>query len=71
MSKDDNDTVEILPVPVKPKRGFAAMSPEKRAEISARGAKRLHELGLNHKYSSEEAKTNGRIGGLNRGKGQE
>jgi len=41
--------------PRKP-RGFAAMSPEKRAEISSLGGKRAHEKGTAHKFDAESAR---------------
>lgn len=44
-------------------RGFAAMSPERRREIARRGGKRGHELGVAHRWTSEEAAAAGRIGG--------
>ncbi len=48
----------------KKPRGFAAMSPEMAREIRSKGGKRAHELGKAHRYSPEEAKKAGRIGGL-------
>lgn len=59
----ENETVLPVPVKVKRPRGFAAMSPEKRAAISALGGKRAHELGVAHRYTSEEAVTAGKAGG--------
>ena len=52
----------VAPTPKK-KRGFAAMSPEKRAAISALGGKKAHELGVAHRYTSEEATLAGKTGG--------
>jgi hypothetical protein len=56
----------VVSAPVKPKRlrGFAAMSPEKRAAISALGGKKAHELGVAHRYTSEEAVAAGKAGGI-------
>lgn len=45
------------------KRGFAAMSPEKRAEISSKGGKAAHAQGKAHKFTHEEAVEYGRKGG--------
>ena len=45
-------------------RGFAAMPPEVRAEISRKGGKAAHAKGTAHKWTREEASTNGRKGGL-------
>jgi len=47
----------------KGKRGFASMSPEKRAEIARMGGKAAHEKGTAHKFSPEEAKAAGHKGG--------
>jgi general stress protein YciG len=49
--------------PKKP-RGFAAMSPEKRAEISSLGGKAAHAKGTAHEFTSEQARAAGRKGGL-------
>jgi hypothetical protein len=67
MHNDDSEFAEAeVPVvlPVKKKRGFAAMSPEKRAAISALGGKKAHELGVAHRYTSEEAVAAGKAGGI-------
>ena len=40
----------------KRRRGFAGMSPEKRREISRKGAQALHEQGLASKFTSETAR---------------
>jgi general stress protein YciG len=69
MNTNDNEVSvdvavnEVPAAPVKAKRGFAAMSPEKRKEISSKGGFRAHELGVAHKYSSDEAKEAGKLGG--------
>lgn len=60
-------TTETKPestTPARSKRGFAAMSPEKHREIAARGGRAAHENGTGHRYTSEEARVNGRKGGL-------
>lgn len=59
------ENTSTIPVPMKVKKpkGFAAMSPEKRKAISALGGKRAHELGVAHRYTSDEAKTAGQLGG--------
>ena len=70
----ESETVVSVPVKAKKPRGFAAMSPEKRAAISALGGKRAHELGVAHRYTSEEATAAGRTGGVaphvSRGRGK-
>ena len=44
----------------KQKRGFAAMSPEKRREICSKGGKAAHAAGRAHEFTSEEAGAAGR-----------
>ena len=48
------------------RRGFAALSPERRREIASMGGKTAHALGRAHQYTSEEAREAGRKGGLAR-----
>ena len=50
-------------VKVKSRRGFAAMSPEKRKELASRGGKRAHELGVANTFNKESASEAGRKGG--------
>ena len=45
-------------------RGFASMDPAKQREIASRGGKAAHARGLAHEFSTDEAKTAGRKGGL-------
>ena len=45
------------------KRGFAAMTPEKRRLIAALGGKAAHEKGTAHEWTVEEAREAGKIGG--------
>lgn len=45
------------------KRGFAAMSPEKKREIASKGGKAAHALGTAHRWTTEEAQAAGRKGG--------
>lgn len=47
----------------KKKRGFAAISPEKRKEISSLGGKAAHRAGTAHQFTAEEAREAGRKGG--------
>jgi uncharacterized protein len=47
----------------KKKRGFAALSPERRREISSLGGIKAHEAGKGHEFTSEEAKAAGAKGG--------
>jgi hypothetical protein len=58
----DSETVVSVPVKIK------------RAAISALGGKRAHELGVAHRYTSEEAALAGKSGGtaphVSRGRGK-
>lgn len=45
------------------RRGFAAMTPEKRREICSKGGKRAQELGVGHRWTPAEAQAAGRKGG--------
>lgn len=45
------------------KRGFAALSPERRREISSSGGKAAHAMGKRHSWTTEEAQAAGRKGG--------
>lgn len=45
------------------KKGFAAMSQEKRREIAGKGGRAAHKLGTAHKFTPEEARKAGRKGG--------
>ncbi len=47
----------------RPRRGFAAMDPEKQKELAARGGRAAHESGSAHRFSSEEARAAGHKGG--------
>lgn len=44
-------------------RGFASMKPEKQRMIASRGGKAAHAKGTAHKWTSEEARKAGRLGG--------
>lgn len=47
----------------KAPRGFAAMSPERLAEIASSGGRAAHASGKGHKWTREEAITAGKLGG--------
>lgn len=47
----------------KSKRGFASMDPEKRRKICSLGGKAAHAKGTAHKWTTEEAREAGRLGG--------
>jgi general stress protein YciG len=46
-----------------PKRGFAALDPEKQKEIARLGGKAAHAQGKAHEFTSEEAREAGKKGG--------
>ncbi len=45
------------------KRGFASFSPEKRRAVASKAGKTAHANGTAHKWTSEEARRVGKIGG--------
>lgn len=47
----------------KARRGFAAMSQEKQAEIASKGGKAAQAGGTGHRFTPEEAREAGRKGG--------
>jgi len=46
------------------KRGFALLSGERRREIASRGGKAAQKNGKAHRWSTDEARSAGRKGGL-------
>ena len=48
----------------KEERGFAAMDEEKQREIASKGGRAAHAKGTAHEWTSEEARSAGRKGGL-------
>jgi hypothetical protein len=50
----------IAAAPVRAKRGFAVLSPEKKREIASMGGKAAHEHGRAHRFTSEEARAAGK-----------
>lgn len=44
-------------------RGFASMNPDKQRMIASKGGKAAHKKGTAHKWTSEEARIAGQIGG--------
>ncbi|HEV8715930.1 MAG TPA: KGG domain-containing protein [Candidatus Binatia bacterium] len=55
-------SVEILPLTQR-KRGFAALTAERRREIARQGGKTAQARGVGHKFTREEAREAGRKGG--------
>ncbi len=62
VKSDSGVTVEEISKP-RMRRGFAAMSPEKRAEIASKGGKAAHAKGTAHQFTTEEARAAGFKGG--------
>jgi general stress protein YciG len=52
--------------PTKSRRGFASMDAKRRIEIARLGGQTAHREGRAHKFTSEEAREAGRLGGLAR-----
>lgn len=48
------------------RRGFASMSKERQKEIASRGGIEAHKKGKAHEFTTSEARTAGRKGGLAR-----
>jgi general stress protein YciG len=63
MRTASNGTGET-PVRRKERRGFASMSPEKQREIASKGGRAAHLKGTAHEWTSEEARSAGRKGGM-------
>ncbi|AEG93185.1 KGG domain-containing protein [Ramlibacter tataouinensis] len=55
---DNSNTTPAIPV--RAKRGFAVLSPEKKREIASMGGKAAHEHGRAHRFTSEEARAAGK-----------
>lgn len=51
-------------VPVKRRRGFAAMNPSQLRRISSLGGRTAQAVGYAHKFTAEESRAGGRKGGL-------
>ena len=48
---------------MKSRRGFASMSPERRREIARLGGLKSQQSGKGHRFTHEEAKAAGKLGG--------
>ncbi len=60
-----NTEESLTPAP-KP-HGFAAMSPERRKQITSKGGKAAHAVGLANKFTKETAREAGKLGGAKTG----
>jgi len=58
----DNSTIESAPV--RKRRGFAAMSPDRQRAIARIGGIAAHKKGTAHEFSPTEASAAGRKGGI-------
>ncbi len=56
-------TADVPQKPRKP-RGFAAMDRKRVSEIASKGGKAAHAAGTAHQFTSDEARTAGRKGGV-------
>ena len=54
---------EVKPMPAPGKRGFAAMSPERLKQVTSKGGKEAHAVGLANRFTSESAGVAGKLGG--------
>jgi len=57
------DAVAVNPRPRRP-RGFAAMDRSKVSEIASKGGKAAHAAGTAHQFTSDEARSAGKKGGV-------
>lgn len=64
MNDETKNTIETSTTPPRKPRGFAALDPETRRAISAKGGAASHAMGVAHRFTSDEAKVAGRKGGL-------
>lgn len=63
MAETNTTTTESTPR-IKQKRGFAVMSPEKRAEIARKGGRTVHQMGKGYQFpAGEKAAEAGSKGG--------
>jgi len=53
-----------MDAPPKARRGFAAMAPDTRREISRKGGIMVHKRGTAYEWTIKEAREVGRLGGL-------
>lgn len=53
----------------KQQKGFAIMNPIKQREIASKGGVAAHKKGTAHEWTSEEARTAGKKGGISSHKG--
>jgi len=51
----------------KSRKGFASLTPQRRKEIASMGGKAAHAEGVAHKWTKEEARIAGAIGGRRSG----
>jgi general stress protein YciG len=61
--KPEAEVVVVNPKPRRP-RGFAAMDRSKVSEIASKGGKAAHAAGTAHQFTSDEARSAGKKGGV-------
>jgi general stress protein YciG len=55
----------------KSRRGFASMDPNRQREIASEGGRAAHQKGTAHEFTSDEARSAGRKGGIARAAGRQ
>jgi len=60
---EESHTPAVAPKPRRP-RGFAAMDRSKVSEIASKGGKAAHAAGTAHQFTSDEARSAGKKGGV-------
>jgi general stress protein YciG len=58
--QNQNNRLHTDTVSPKPKRGFAAMDPERQRQIASKGGRAAHEQGTAHRFTTDEARAAGR-----------
>ena len=66
-TEEEPPDAEERSTPGTRKRGFAAMSPERRKEIASEGGRQAHAAGLANKFTKETAREAGKLGGAKTG----
>jgi general stress protein YciG len=65
--KPANEEPNNAETPATRKIGFAAMSPERRKQVTSKGGKEAHAAGLANKFTKETAREAGKLGGAKTG----
>ena len=62
-TEENSADTEEKPMSAPRKRGFSAMSPERLKQITSKGGKAAHAVGLANKFTKETAREAGKLGG--------